>query len=213
MFIDTPKLRIAIFDQDPMMAQGICSLLEKQDNLAALPSSFDQAPDGQDAEVFNIAVIDPSQTKLAPAQIADLLRLRFGNPRLIGFFTTPNVVAARACLTAGFRGLLPKSAGVDGLQTSIAAVHGGALCIDPMLVDVLQVPASSRNAGRKTDLTDRETYVLKSVAQGKSMKEIGQELSLSAKTIETYKARGCTKLSLRGRREIVEHAIRNGWVQ
>ena len=66
---------------------------------------------------------------------------------------------------------------------------------------------------RPRDLTDREAYVLKSVARGKSLKEIGLELALSSKTIETYKARGSTKLNLQGRRAIVEYAIRSGWVQ
>lgn len=61
-------------------------------------------------------------------------------------------------------------------------------------------------------LTEREAYVLKSVARGKSLKEIGYELSLSSKTVETYKARGTAKLNISGRREIVDYAIRAGWV-
>ena len=50
------------------------------------------------------------------------------------------------------------------------------------------------------------------VARGKSLKEIGYELALSSKTVETYKARGTSKLNISGRREIVEYAIRAGWV-
>ena len=69
------------------------------------------------------------------------------------------------------------------------------------------------SAPRQRELTEREIYVLKSVAFGKSLKEIGLELELSSKTIETYKARGSSKLNLQGRRAIVEYAIRNGWVQ
>jgi DNA-binding NarL/FixJ family response regulator len=44
------------------------------------------------------------------------------------------------------------------------------------------------------------------------MKEIGKELDLSSKTVETYKARGSSKLNLTGRRQIVEFAIARGWV-
>jgi DNA-binding CsgD family transcriptional regulator len=50
------------------------------------------------------------------------------------------------------------------------------------------------------------------VARGKSLKEIGYELALSSKTVETYKSRGTSKLNISGRREIVEYAIRCGWV-
>ena len=61
-------------------------------------------------------------------------------------------------------------------------------------------------------LSERALFVLKSVAHGKSMKEIGKELALSCKTEETYKARGSVKQNLSGRRQIVEFAIAQGWV-
>lgn len=209
MLMNTPCIRIAVFDLDSMLALGICSLLEKHQHLKAVPASLDDLA----GTACNVAVIDPSQSKLNPVQIVAILRDHFGNPRLIGFSSDSTMSLARACMAAGFRGFLPKTAGVDGLQTAIMAVHGGALCMDPTFIEVFQGQPSPNAGQRLTELTDRETYVLKSVAQGKSMKEIGQELSLSAKTIETYKARGCGKLNLQGRRAIVQHAIRNGWVQ
>ena len=53
--------------------------------------------------------------------------------------------------------------------------------------------------------------LLRGLAQGMSAKEIGLALSLSGKTVETYKARAASKLNLRSRREIVEFVTRNGW--
>ena len=92
-------------------------------------------------------------------------------------------------------------------------VYGGATCIDPTFANLFETTQASAVGQRPRELTEREIYVLKSVAFGKSLKEIGLELSLSSKTIETYKARGSSKLNLQGRRAIVEYAIRNGWVQ
>ena len=98
-------------------------------------------------------------------------------------------------------------------MAAIAAVKGGATCIDPSFATLFEPVAANRPQSRSQTLTDREAYVLKSVAFGKSLKEIGLELALSSKTIETYKARGSSKLNLQGRRAIVEYAIRSGWVK
>lgn len=213
MNTETPFTKIAVFDQNPMLALGICSLLEKRPNVRAVLMAMPGQDDATLTGDFDIAIVDPNQTDLAPADIAAILNARLGAPGLIGYFGDASVDMARACIGAGFRGFLPKTAAFDALQTAIAAVQGGALYIDGSLADLLYEPQTLRPMARSRSLTDREAYVLKSVARGKSLKEIGLELALSSKTIETYKARGSTKLNLQGRRAIVEYAIRSGWVQ
>ena len=213
MNTETPLTKIAVFDQNPMLAMGICSLLEKRPNVRAVAMMMPGQDEGSFTANFDIAIVDPCQTELAPADMAAILNARLGNPGVIGYFGDASVAAARACIAAGFRGFLPKTAAFDALQTAIAAVQGGALYIDGSLADLLYEPQTLRQMARSRSLTDREAYVLKSVARGKSLKEIGLELALSSKTIETYKARGSTKLNLQGRRAIVEYAIRSGWVQ
>lgn len=213
MNTETPTTKIAVFDQNPMLAMGICSMLEKRPGVqaayVAMPDLGQEVANGR----YDVAIIDPGQTELSPAEIAVLLHTHYGKPAIVGYFSDVSVLTARACLAAGFQGFLPKTTAFDALQTAIAAVQGGAHYIDATFADVLLEPPSPRPTLRPRDLTDREAYVLKSVARGKSLKEIGLELALSSKTIETYKARGSTKLNLQGRRAIVEYAIRSGWVQ
>jgi two-component system, NarL family, nitrate/nitrite response regulator NarL len=210
---EAPITKIAVFDQNPMLALGICSLLEKRINTCAIPVTMPPKGDVTNGTAFDIAVIDPSQSDIAPAELSAILSARFGAPGVIGYFGDVSMATARACIAAGFRGFLPKTAALDALQTAIDAVRGGALYIDATFADLICEPPTPRPTARPRDLTTREAYVLKSVARGKSLKEIGLELELSSKTIETYKARGSTKLNLQGRRAIVEYAIRSGWVQ
>lgn len=205
--------KIAVFDQNPMLALGICSLLEKRPNVRAISVPMPGQGEPVFADDFDIAIIDPCQTDLAPADLATALQAQLGTVGVIGYFGDVSIATARACIAAGFRGFLPKTAAFDALQTAIAALQAGALYIDGTLADLLYEPPTARPTARSRNLTDREAYVLKSVARGKSLKEIGLELALSSKTIETYKARGSTKLNLQGRRAIVEYAIRSGWVQ
>jgi len=63
------------------------------------------------------------------------------------------------------------------------------------------------------DLSDRETEVLRLIAQGHSNKEIAAHLELSVKTVETYKARSMEKLGLTGRSDIVRLALEEGWLR
>jgi two-component system, NarL family, nitrate/nitrite response regulator NarL len=211
--IETPITKIAVFDQNPMLALGICSLLEKRVNICAIPMTMPRKGAITNDTDFDVAIIDPSQTDVAPVDLSAILGTQFGAPGVIGYFGDVSHPVARACIAAGFRGFLPKTAALDALQAAIDAVRGGALYIDATFADLICEPLTPRPTARPRDLTIREAYVLKSVARGKSLKEIGLELELSSKTIETYKARGSTKLNLQGRRAIVEYAIRSGWVQ
>jgi DNA-binding NarL/FixJ family response regulator len=61
-------------------------------------------------------------------------------------------------------------------------------------------------------LSERESEVLRLIAQGYTNKEIAVQLSLSVKTVETYKARSMEKLGLSSRAETVRYALEQGWL-
>lgn len=214
--VEDQTIRIVVIDKDPMFALGLCSLLEKRLQTVAESFTLSDVIDltnEHTTPMTDIVLLDPAQLGLSPAKLVQRLRERFGARCLISYTNDLSMTLARACLAAGFRGVLPRSAGLEQLEAAITAVHGGATCIDPTFANLFESVQSTKSTPRQRELTERETYVLKSVAFGKSLKEIGLELELSSKTIETYKARGSSKLNLQGRRAIVEYAIRNGWVQ
>ena len=62
-------------------------------------------------------------------------------------------------------------------------------------------------------LSDRENDVVLCLVRGYSLKEVAAQLHLSAKTVETYKARSLEKLGLRSRADLLRYAIRRGWLQ
>ncbi|WP_426035912.1 response regulator transcription factor [Cypionkella sp. TWP1-2-1b2] len=214
-------ISMMVIDKDPMFAMGLCALLEKKSEIQAVaraPSDVletfqDHNAKDQTGPQVDIVLLDPAQLDLIPSKLVQRLQERFGTRSLISYTNDLSMTLARSCLAAGFRGLLPRSIGLEQLEQAISAVHGGATCIDPIFANLFESAQSTTSVSRPRELTERETYVLKSVAFGKSLKEIGLELELSSKTIETYKARGSSKLNLQGRRAIVEYAIRNGWVQ
>ena len=201
-----------------MLAAGVCALLEQSDGFLgraitlhdngnmSLPVGF--SPD--------VVMIDPGQTKLSPMELMARLSGPGDPVALIGYASQMDIAMGKACIAAGFRGYLPKTATIGALRSALDAVMRGGIYLDATLAGAFMQSAPSSQPQRTNDirrLTDREAIVLKSVALGMSMKEIGSALDLSTKTVETYKARASSKLNLQSRRDIVNFAIRNGWVQ
>jgi two-component system, NarL family, nitrate/nitrite response regulator NarL len=210
-------IQIVAFDTNPLLAEGVCALLNNLDGIVARAVVIGehgrlQCPHGN---VPDIVLIDPSQISQSPsdivAQLGDVVR----DGALIGYCADASVDVARSFLAVGFRGFLSKTASFATLRAALDVVADGGVYLDAAFAPALlgqNAPVSAQNTGSKP-LSDREYVVLKSVALGMSLKEIGSAMDLSSKTVETYKARASSKLNLQGRREIVDFAIRNGWVQ
>lgn len=218
------RYRILILDPSPGMATGLASLLDGTDGIEARGQVVDarlQMPfsagtetngAGSPPPLPDAVLIDPGLCTLPPQALVPRLRDTFSRARLVGFAAENSPALARTCLSLGFHGFLSKSATLETIRLCLSALRAGAVFVDAPHATAFRTEPDGLAAPPARSLTEREAYVLKSVARGKSLKEIGYELSLSSKTVETYKARGTAKLNISGRREIVDYAIRAGWV-
>lgn len=123
----------------------------------------------------------------------------------------------RTALAAGAAGYVLKKS-VDGdLLSAIRAVHRGRRYVDPELAGVIVHDAIGGKT-RKPEaeggnvLSEREQQVLKLVAEGFSSREIANQLSISTKTVEAYRARFADKLGLKSRAQIVQYALNLGFL-
>ncbi len=208
------RLSIAVIDANPLLADGISALFMQDSSFAARAVNMDLSPGHLLRERFDVIIIDPGQTDVAPDTLAR--QLGGEGALLVAYSSSLSMALARDCIVAGFRGVLPKTVSFDVLKAALATTAQGGIFIDAAFSAVIALRSSAEDPPKPAQdacLSERELFVLKSVAHGKSMKEIGKELDLSSKTIETYKARGTSKLNLTGRRQIVEFAIAQGWVE
>jgi two-component system, NarL family, invasion response regulator UvrY len=113
-------------------------------------------------------------------------------------------------LKAGAAGYLTKDSAPDELVRAIRKVHRGGRYVSPSLAEalVLELGVESDRPRHKA-LSDREFQVLTMIASGKTVGEIGEELSLSVKTISTYRARVLEKMRMRTNAELTHYAIQN----
>jgi len=119
-------------------------------------------------------------------------------------------------LRAGVSGYVLKQSPHAELLRAIRAAADGLQYIDPALMHHLAAPFAAqerKRTGRAAPtLSERETEVLRLVAQGHSNKEIAARLDLSIKTIEVHKANAMRKLGLSGRIALLQYALHVGWL-
>ncbi len=124
----------------------------------------------------------------------------------------------RQALEHGASGYVLKKAADTELISAIHAILRGEVYVHPsmtriLLEDILPEAQSRNSDDAWNSLSDREQEILKMVALGHTSAEIAEQLSLSAKTIETYRARGMEKLGLRTRAVLVRFALQKGLIQ
>jgi DNA-binding NarL/FixJ family response regulator len=207
-------IRVFIVDDHPIVRAGLGSLLSTQPDMQVVG----EARDGLEA-LQRVAASDPH-----------VVMMDLSMPRLPGVEATRRLIAAhphlgvlaltahedrgyaRLALDAGAKGFLLKHAAGDDVVRAIRVVAAGGLYLDPAVA--AHVVSTRRPEARPApDLSERETEVLRLIAEGHGMKEIAARLELSTRTLETYRARAMEKLELTTRAEIVRYALLRGWLQ
>jgi two-component system, NarL family, response regulator NreC len=123
-----------------------------------------------------------------------------------------------AVLEAGASGYLVKSTADRELVAAVRAVARGDVWLQPAAARVLAQGARRReertnDLARYERLTDRERAVMRLIAEGYTAPEIGEQLMISPKTVDTYKQRINDKLSLANRADYVKLALKLGLLQ
>jgi two-component system invasion response regulator UvrY len=114
---------------------------------------------------------------------------------------------------AGAQGYITKNSATEELIKAVQKLLEGGRYVSPALAEHLATTLTSE-AGRPLHeaLSDRELQVLRMLASGMSVKEIGFELNLSEKTISTYRTRVLEKMNMRTAAQLMRYAIRTDLV-
>lgn len=142
--------------------------------------------------------------------IGRLLRERPGL-RILVLSVQPEDQYARRTFKAGASGYLMKDRTPEELVAAIRKVHEGGRYISASLAEKLAFTLDGENTRAPHErLSSREYQVLGLLASGKAIKEIAAQLSLSPKTVSTYRVRLLEKLELETTSELIRYAIEHG---
>jgi two-component system invasion response regulator UvrY len=125
---------------------------------------------------------------------------------------TEEQYAVRA-LRAGAAGYVSKECAADELVKATRKALAGGKYVSEALAEKLAMGLTA-DSNRRLDelLSDRELQVLRMLALGRAVKEIAAELSLSEKTVSTYRARILEKMNMKSNAELMRYALRVGLV-
>jgi DNA-binding NarL/FixJ family response regulator len=117
-------------------------------------------------------------------------------------------------LRAGASGFLNKESAPKELLNAIRKIHSGGKFVSPTLAEKLAVEIEFRSSGEPhTILSDREFQVLCFIASGKTISDIGDHLSISEKTVRTYRDRLLKKMNLKNDVELTHYALKHHLIE
>jgi DNA-binding NarL/FixJ family response regulator len=216
--MSTKKIRILLADDHKVIRDGLKLLINGQPDMQVVGEAGDGKEVLEKARELklDVVVMDLSMPKLNGLQATSWLRAERPEVKVVALTVHEDEGYLRQLCKAGAAGYVLKRSAGEELIEAIRTVVQGGLFFDAMLTSkALASQLASSTAGGESHtgrLSERERSVLVMLAWGHSNKEIAAELGLSVKTVETYKVRVAEKLGLRSRTEIVQYALRQGWL-
>lgn len=214
-------IRVLLADDHAVLRTGLAMLLSAQPDITVVGEA------GNGAEAMALAqekrpdVVVLDLTMGQDSGLGAIIAIRRGHPSAHVLVLTmhTDVSYVRAALAAGASGYVAKSVADTELLSAVRAVAKGRIFVDLAIGDpaVRDETLGFLRSGERSQalvplrqLSGREREVLGRVAQGFTNAQVAEQLGLSVKSVETYRARLLEKLGLRTRAELVRFAIGAG---
>jgi DNA-binding NarL/FixJ family response regulator len=208
-------IKILIADDHGVVAEGLKHLVEAQSDMevvACVADGREAVQLARDAQP-DVVLMDLSMPELNGADATRAILQRDPKCRVIVLSMYSQREYVRRALKAGAVGYVVKRSAAKEVVEAIRTVHAGQRYLSPRVADVvLEDYTDDKQDDPLGRLSGREREVLQLLAEGRTGAEIAQRLSLSQKTVETYRARLVEKLGIRDVAGLVRFAIQKGLV-
>lgn len=216
------KIKVAIADDHGLMRQGLISMLQNVENIevignvdsgeGAVNLANELAPD-----IFLMDIVMRGMTGIEATRW-----IKEHNPKIKIILISSEV--SKDFITAGIKsgidGYLPKDTDRETLLNAISTVMKGDRYFSPEITALVfkdfylkEKDGKGLPTKKTTELSKREEEVLALIANGKSLKEVADELFISIKTVESHKMHIQDKLGLSNTAQLVKYAIEHGLIE
>jgi len=207
-------IRLLLADDHAVVRSGLRLLLDAEDDLEVVAEAGDvdevrRYVLGHKPDVLVLDLNMPGESSL-PA--IPSLREQHPDTQIVVLTMQNDPAFAREALRAGALGYVLKEAADTELVQAVRQAAQGRTYLNPELGARVAV-APPENPGPPDDLTEREVEVLRLIALGHTNAEIGKELFLSVRTVESHRAHIQQKLRRTTRAELVRYALDHGLVE
>ena len=217
------KTRILLADDHAVLRAGLRLLIEAQADMVCAGEASDGLETLARAEQLqpDLVLLDLSMPRLGGLTALPEIRRKAPQTRILVLTMHADEEYLRQCLKGGAAGYVLKEAADQELLLAIRAVMRGEVYIHPAMTRSLlgdlvdrsrDLTALGRSVRSEDALSEREAEVIKQVARGHTNQEIADQLGLSVRTVETYRARAMEKLGMSNRATLVQYALDKGWL-
>jgi DNA-binding NarL/FixJ family response regulator len=206
-------IRILLADDHLVVAEGLGALINAQGDMkvAALTGNGLDAVRKCVETKPDIVVMDQAMPEMNGTEATQMIRSRRGSTRVVMLSMHSNTEHVQRALQAGASGYVLKTSAANELVDAIRVVHAGRRYLSKAIADeFLERMMVDARCDPLSLLSARERQVLKMVAEGNSMVRIAARLSLSPKSVETYRGRMMVKLGVENLAGLVKFAIKHG---
>jgi DNA-binding NarL/FixJ family response regulator len=208
-------IRILIADDHAMVAEGLRSLIDAQSDMEVVGLAGNGREAVRQALETNpdVIVMDNAMPELNGIEAARVIRERSEHTRVLMLSMHSTSAHVHRALQAGASGYVLKESVGRELLDAIRTVHVGRRYLSKRLADdLLDRLVSDAPEDPLSRLSARERQVLQMIAEGHAVVDIAGKLSLSRKTVETYRERMMEKLGLHDVAGLIKFAIQHGVV-
>ncbi len=209
-------IRVLIADDHPIVRQGLKQILSEEPDMEIVgeATNSNEVIDLAEKRNWDIVILDITMPGRGGLDVLKVLRRDFPKLPVLVLSIHPEDQYAVRALKAGAAGYMTKESAPEELIMAMRTVLKGKKYISPSLAEKLADYLEREDQKNIHEiLSDREHQVLLMIASGKSIKEIAEELSLSIKTISTYRARIFEKMKMKSNAELIRYAINKNLVE
>lgn len=209
-------IRLVIADDHALMREGLKQIFALDDQIEVVGEAGDgtQVLERLRLGGLDLLLLDISMPGISGEDLINRISLQYENlPILVlSMFNEPQI--ARRVLNCGALGYITKDKNPDALLAAIRSVAKGSRYIDHDLAqEIVFAEYHNGNRAPHETLTTRERQILLMLAHGETINAIADALSISNKTVSTYKSRMMEKMQFASNADIVKYAISHKLVQ
>ena len=202
-------IRLMLVDDHSILRGGLASMLDGHDGIDVVGSfgSVGEALATKDPDP-DVIVQDITMPGIGGLEAVGMYKERFPKVRILMLSMHPAPTFGLRAIRAGALGYMNKTAAPDELIAAVLRVAKGQRVIPPDLAEaLLDQNMSPSERPPHEELSDREYIVFRRLCAGARVVEIAEELSLSAKTVSTYRRRILDKMGMQSTTELVRYAV------
>jgi DNA-binding NarL/FixJ family response regulator len=206
------KIKVSIVDDHPLYRKGLKSMLEECPNFEFLTEAGTgkEFVESLSRNIPDVVLLDYQMPEMDGVETTVYLKRYFPEIKILILTMYNDLELAKSLSSKGVNGFLVKETDVDLLTEAINSVVENGFYFNEFISPQTLEDLKSRNAlCSKQDPSEREQQVICLLCLEYSNKEIAEILSLSVRTIETYRDRAIEKLGVTGTAGLIHYGVTN----